>query len=101
MHTQLARDLGVASYRRIPTLSVQGGVKRGSKGKGPSWLDGDARSEVMDEDTAQVTPKGGWVVALDEDADDEGVLAVFIWVVGRPGGWGWQQQSRSLALAHD
>jgi hypothetical protein len=62
MHAQLAKELDLESYRPIPTLSVQGGVKPKGKGKGvgPAWLDGEARSEVMDEDTAQVTPRGGW-----------------------------------------
>ena len=36
--------------------SVQGEVSRRKKEVGPKWVDGQARCEVMDPDTAQVTP---------------------------------------------
>jgi len=63
MHAELAKTLGVESYRRLPTMSVAGGInKGGGKSKGAvgavPWLDGNVRScSVMDADTAQVTPK--------------------------------------------
>ncbi|CAN0064405.1 unnamed protein product [Scytosiphon promiscuus] len=53
MHEKLAETLGVTSYRKIPTLSVNGG-RRGSSPA--AWLDGKASGSMMDSDTAQVTP---------------------------------------------
>ncbi len=55
LHAQLAKELGIESYRKITTLQVQGGRKGGSLK--PSWLDGQASSEFMDDETAQVTPR--------------------------------------------
>ncbi|CAM9700528.1 unnamed protein product, partial [Phaeothamnion confervicola] len=56
MHAELAETLGLKTYRRLPTLSVKGGVK--GRGKPlASWLDGAARASLMDDGTAQVTPK--------------------------------------------
>jgi len=59
MHAQLAKELGIESYRQIPTLQVQGGPRAGQKKSKvkPSWLNGRADSAFMDDDTAQVTPK--------------------------------------------
>jgi len=49
----LAKELPLPSYRKIQTLSVED-----RKGKNiPSWLDGSASSSLMDDKTAQVTPK--------------------------------------------
>ena len=62
MHAQLAKTLGLKSYRKIPTLQV--GVGGRGKGKpgghhGCEWLTGSAvrSARWMDKDTAQVTPK--------------------------------------------
>mmetsp|Transcript_11100 Transcript_11100/g.21303 ORF Transcript_11100/g.21303 Transcript_11100/m.21303 type:complete len:425 (+) Transcript_11100:46-1320(+) len=53
LHQELAETLDIQSYRKLPTLSVNGG----RKGKNPaSWLDGKASSSIMDTNTAQVTP---------------------------------------------
>eukprot|EP00903_Cladosiphon_okamuranus_P015426 g14249.t1 len=53
MHEKLAETLGVTSYRKIPTLQVNGG----RSGSTPAaWLDGKASGSLMDSDTAQVTP---------------------------------------------
>lgn len=53
MHEELARTLNVESYRRIPTLNVDGN----RKGKtNASWLDRNCQSSLMDGATAQVTP---------------------------------------------
>jgi glycine/D-amino acid oxidase-like deaminating enzyme len=56
MHEELAKELGIKSFRKIETLSVAGG----RKGKGPfpvSWLDGQvSKASLMDKWTAQVTP---------------------------------------------
>jgi len=58
LHEQLAQELGVESYRRIPTLSVAGGARRRGASPPASWLDGDvARAQMMDPGTAQVTPR--------------------------------------------
>ncbi|CAM9183541.1 unnamed protein product [Choristocarpus tenellus] len=54
MHEELAETLSVTSYRKIPTLQVRGGVRRGSSPA--AWLDGQAMGTMMDPDTAQVTP---------------------------------------------
>lgn len=57
LHEQLATDLGLTTYRKIPTLSVAGGTRRPGSEMPVSWLDGDvARAELMDDATAQVTP---------------------------------------------
>eukprot|EP00291_Cryptomonas_curvata_P004534 CAMPEP_0172187784 /NCGR_PEP_ID=MMETSP1050-20130122/21541_1 /TAXON_ID=233186 /ORGANISM="Cryptomonas curvata, Strain CCAP979/52" /LENGTH=136 /DNA_ID=CAMNT_0012862167 /DNA_START=179 /DNA_END=586 /DNA_ORIENTATION=- len=57
MHEELAKELGIKSFRKIETLSVTGG-RGGAKGKMPvSWLDGQiAKASLMDKWTAQVTP---------------------------------------------
>ena len=56
MHEKLAQTLGVNSYRKLPTMQVAGGKRRSDNAV--PWLDGAVRScEVMDEETAQVTPK--------------------------------------------
>ena len=57
MHEQLAKEFKLASYRKLPTLSVSTGSKR-STSSAPSWLDGQvARVSEMDPASAQVTPK--------------------------------------------
>lgn len=57
LHEQLADELELRTYRKIPTLSVAGGASFGDVALPVSWLDGDvARADVMDEATAQVTP---------------------------------------------
>ena len=61
LHAELAEELGIDTYRRIPTLSVAGGVSRFGGNKKPpvSWLDGDvARASLMDDATAQVRLAG-------------------------------------------
>ena len=53
MHKELASKLNIESYRQVDTLNVNGRMK------GPnvaSWLDGKVTSQLMDKDTAQVTP---------------------------------------------
>lgn len=53
LHEELAKDLNIESYRRIPTLSVNGN----RKGKvHASWLDRTASTSILGEGTAQVTP---------------------------------------------
>lgn len=63
LHEQLAGELGVKGYRKLPTLNVASG--RRSKavdaaqqaGKVPLWLDGAvAQASLMDADTAQTNP---------------------------------------------
>jgi glycine/D-amino acid oxidase-like deaminating enzyme len=71
MHEGLAETLGVASYRKLPTMSVtpapcsqprrgggDGSDRRSSGGAGDvPWLDGAVRRcSLMDDCTAQVTP---------------------------------------------
>ena len=49
----LSKELSISSYRKISTLNVSG-----RKGRNvATWLDGDASSSLMDDTTAQVTPK--------------------------------------------
>ena len=58
LHEQLAKDLSLKSYRKIPTLSVTGelGGRRAKAGPAP-WLDASrTAAKVMDPDTAQVVP---------------------------------------------
>ena len=57
LHESLAETLKLETYRKIPTLSVAGGASAPDQRLPVSWLDGDvARAELMDENTAQVTP---------------------------------------------
>ena len=57
LHEQLARELDVTSYRKIPTLSVAAGRSLSEGAPVVSWLDGDSqRCVLMDSNTAQVTP---------------------------------------------
>ena len=53
LHSSLATELGIESYRKVTTLSVNGN-KKGSVAA--SWLDGKATSSLMEGATAQVTP---------------------------------------------
>ena len=53
LHETLAKRLGITSYRRIETLSVDGSVKGQNIA---SWLDRQASSTSMGTPTAQVTP---------------------------------------------
>ena len=51
------RSSNSRTYRKIPTLSVAGGPALSDQRPPVSWLDGDvARTELMDDATAQVTP---------------------------------------------
>jgi hypothetical protein len=54
LHEQLAEELGIESFRKLPTLSVK--VGRKGAANAASWLDGKATSSLMDAGTAQVTP---------------------------------------------
>mmetsp|Transcript_16125 Transcript_16125/g.34856 ORF Transcript_16125/g.34856 Transcript_16125/m.34856 type:complete len:381 (-) Transcript_16125:101-1243(-) len=54
LHEQLAAELGVESFRKLPTLRVSDG--RGPKMKDYPWVDLGSSAE-MDDDTAQVNPK--------------------------------------------
>ena len=59
MHAELAKTLGLRSYRAIPTLRVRtrpGGARNATRAV--PWLDGDevVSSSLLDADTAQVTP---------------------------------------------
>lgn len=56
LHAELADELGLETYRKIPTLSVASG--NGREGlKLTDWLDGSiANARIMDTNTAQVTP---------------------------------------------
>lgn len=57
LHQQLAKTLGIKSFRQIPTLGVTGG-KRSPAPSPCGWLDGEvARCNVTDRNTAQVNPK--------------------------------------------
>jgi len=59
LHEDLAKELGIDSFRRLPTLSVEGGKPKGRQQKQSqaSWLDGEIRQlKVLDTGTAQVTP---------------------------------------------
>jgi len=58
LHEQLASELGINSYRRIPVLSVQPGKRTARTNDLCPWLDGDiSQSSMMDADGgAQVDP---------------------------------------------
>eukprot|EP00050_Salpingoeca_kvevrii_P007155 m.294174 g.294174 ORF g.294174 m.294174 type:complete len:373 (-) comp12938_c0_seq1:122-1240(-) len=58
LHRELARTLGISSFREIKTMSVSPGRRRAAKlSSAPSWLDGNVvRCSSMDDTTAQVTP---------------------------------------------
>ena len=63
LHEEVARDLDLKGYRKLPTLQVAGGRRSGmvdgmiSKGQAPQWLDGDvSKCSLMDDATAQTTP---------------------------------------------
>lgn len=72
LHEELAAELGVSSYRRIRTLSVQAGARGRRLDAAPEWLDRDvARVDVLDDDTAQVAPRE-LVEALVADATAKG-----------------------------
>mmetsp|Transcript_4353 Transcript_4353/g.15063 ORF Transcript_4353/g.15063 Transcript_4353/m.15063 type:complete len:251 (-) Transcript_4353:2026-2778(-) len=64
LHSELAQRLGIESYRKIKTLSVQGDAAR--RGRQPfdgtftaEWLDGDDITSVglLDDETAQIDPR--------------------------------------------
>lgn len=58
LHEKLAEQLQLKTYRKIPTLSVAGGSALSDQKPPVSWLDGNvSRADLMDEGTAQVTPK--------------------------------------------
>ena len=51
LHAELAQELGIESYRRIPVLSVEPGDRTALTTDICPWLDGDIRdSRMMDED---------------------------------------------------
>eukprot|EP00041_Stephanoeca_diplocostata_P005751 m.68017 g.68017 ORF g.68017 m.68017 type:complete len:202 (-) comp15977_c0_seq3:38-643(-) len=54
LHMALARELGIESYRAIRTLQVD--VNAAGE-NAVAWLDGRCASTIMDDATAQVTPK--------------------------------------------
>ena len=57
LHVDLAKKLGISSYRPVDVLSVAvGGRKKSSGAGGVSWLDRAASSEPMEGAAAQVTP---------------------------------------------
>jgi glycine/D-amino acid oxidase-like deaminating enzyme len=58
LHAELAEELGIESYRRIPVLSVEPGSRTARTNDICPWLDGDIRQcSVMDQDGgAQVAP---------------------------------------------
>lgn len=63
LHEEIAAELKLQGYRKIPTLSVAGGRRSTSVDKAiqagfaPAWLDGDvSKASLMDSDTAQTTP---------------------------------------------
>ena len=58
LHEELAGDLGISSYRKIPVLSVEPGRRSKRTQDICPWLDGDiANSRYMDQDGgAQVAP---------------------------------------------
>eukprot|EP00958_Prasinococcus_capsulatus_P001335 scaffold115_cov304-Prasinococcus_capsulatus_cf.AAC.29 len=55
LHEQLARELNIESYRKIPTLSVTGArwLEPGGASSECQWLDGRASARLLDNDTAQ------------------------------------------------
>jgi len=55
LHAQLASELSLQSFRRLPTLSVGSRRGAGNPPQGFAWVD-RAASKLMDEDTAQVNP---------------------------------------------
>lgn len=60
LHEELAKALALTTYRKIPTLSVQGGESLAPCDPIVSWLDGEiqmCRHLDGPEGTAQVTPK--------------------------------------------
>ena len=106
LHKTLAAELGVESYREVPTLSLAGGGRRKSKStstRSPpaSWISPNAATEPMHGATAQVTPlelttklwaaaeRGGATLLIDTvtgvelDEDDAAVTAVML--AGRSG----------------
>eukprot|EP00746_Dinoflagellata_sp_MGD_P013552 gnl/MRDRNA2_/MRDRNA2_129321_c0_seq1.p1 gnl/MRDRNA2_/MRDRNA2_129321_c0~~gnl/MRDRNA2_/MRDRNA2_129321_c0_seq1.p1 ORF type:complete len:386 (-),score=68.33 gnl/MRDRNA2_/MRDRNA2_129321_c0_seq1:27-1184(-) len=57
LHKALASELGISSYRAIPTLSVAVSGSKPAQSTCP-WLDcNGVKAEGMDENTAQVAPK--------------------------------------------
>jgi glycine/D-amino acid oxidase-like deaminating enzyme len=57
LHSELARELNIRSFRMVTTLSVAGTKKKKSHGANIApYLDRNATAKVMDGDTAQVTP---------------------------------------------
>ncbi|CAM9615918.1 unnamed protein product [Chrysoparadoxa australica] len=57
MHEAYAKKLGISSYRKLPTLSVDGNRKQRKGAPVPAaWLDRESHTSFMDSDTAQVTP---------------------------------------------
>eukprot|EP00211_Chloroparvula_japonica_P005372 CAMPEP_0119152518 /NCGR_PEP_ID=MMETSP1310-20130426/47925_1 /TAXON_ID=464262 /ORGANISM="Genus nov. species nov., Strain RCC2339" /LENGTH=377 /DNA_ID=CAMNT_0007144895 /DNA_START=60 /DNA_END=1193 /DNA_ORIENTATION=- len=55
-YERLARELNLASYRKIPTLMISGGGKKRPT-EGPSWLTRGRPIGPADTQTAQVDPK--------------------------------------------
>ena len=66
LHEELAKELNLSSYRKLPTMSVNfnGKGKKNKKNKNASpyprsisWIDGEtAQYSLMDNETAQITP---------------------------------------------
>jgi glycine/D-amino acid oxidase-like deaminating enzyme len=71
LHESLATELNIVSFRRIPTLSVNG--RRKAASNPASWLDGKATASLMDGVTAQVTPTDYcttvWAAAVEMGAE--------------------------------
>ena len=63
LHEELARDLNLEGYRKLPTLQVAAGERMQqmdaliASGQAPAWLDRQVgRCSLMDDATAQTTP---------------------------------------------
>ncbi len=80
MHQELARELGLETFREIETLSVASGKPSGEARRMRSWLDGDvAEASLLDTvpNTAQVTPLEITSALADAAVDRYGAQIVY------------------------
>jgi glycine/D-amino acid oxidase-like deaminating enzyme len=56
LHEEIAKELGVESFRKIRTASLSVAKRKGSGKADASWLSKDVQTRPMDDATAQVTP---------------------------------------------
>ena len=71
LHQELAKELGLQGYRRLPTLSVAPGSRQPSldllisKGQLPAWLDGDvSKASLLDDPGLARRSMGLWCLSV-------------------------------------